>query len=133
VRRAVAQVAKSGAEFLTVHASGAVMRAAIEGRRDSALKILAVTVLTSFSDDDLRELGYACAVPDLVAHLARAAVQSGVDGMVCSPLEARNVRAIAGPDKIPVTPGVRSAGASRGDQKRVATPPKPSRTAPITW
>ena len=50
VRRAVAQVTKSGAGFLTVHASGAVMRAAIEGRRDPALKILAVTVLTSFSD-----------------------------------------------------------------------------------
>ena len=79
-------------------------------------------MLTSFGEDDLRELGYSRAVPDLVAHLTRSAVQAGVDGMVCSPLEARNVRAIAGPDKILVTPGVRSAGASKGDQKRVATP-----------
>lgn len=122
VKRAVAQVAKSGADFLTVHASGAVMRAAIEGRGDSHLKILAVTVLTSFGDDDLRELGYMCTVPELVKHLAGVAAGCGVDGMITSALEVRTVRAIAGPDRILVTPGVRSAGAAKGDQKRVSTP-----------
>lgn len=122
VRRAVAQIARSGAEFLTVHASGAVMRSALEGRGDSGLKILAVTVLTSFGEDDLRELGYACAVPELVALLALNAVKTGVDGIVCSALEAPAVRGIAGRETIIVTPGVRSAGTARGDQKRVAAP-----------
>jgi orotidine-5'-phosphate decarboxylase len=122
VRRAVAQVAKSGADFLTVHASGAVMRAAIEGRGDSKLKILAVTVLTSFNDDDVHELGYTCSAPELVKHLASVAVKCRVDGLITSPLEVRTVRTITGPDRILVTPGVRSAGAARGDQKRVATP-----------
>lgn len=122
VRRAVAQVAKAGADFLTVHASGAVMRAAIDGRGDSRLKILAVTVLTSFNDEDVRELGYNCSLPELVRHLAAVAVKCGVDGMITSPLEVRTVRTIAGPDRILVTPGVRSAGAAKGDQKRVATP-----------
>src|SRR3954453_20365073 len=65
VRRAVAVAAKSGATFLTVHAVGQVMRAAIEGRADSAMKLLAVTVLTSFDQQDVRELGYNCALADL--------------------------------------------------------------------
>ena len=122
VRRTVVQVAKAGVEFLTVHSSGAVMRAAIDGRGASDLKILAVTVLTSFNQDDVRELGYSCSLPELVAHFARVATKAGVDGRVCSPLEVDNVRAIAGPGAILVTPGVRSAGAATGDQKRVATP-----------
>jgi orotidine-5'-phosphate decarboxylase len=122
VRRTVVQVAKAGVDFLTVHSSGAVMRAAITGRGGADLKILAVTVLTSFNQDDVQELGYPCTLPELVAHFARIATKSGVDGMVCSPLEVHNVRAIAGPNAILVTPGVRSRGAATGDQKRVATP-----------
>ena len=122
VKRAVAQVAHSGVTFLTVHGSQAVMRAAVDGRADADLKLLAVTVLTSFDQTDLRELGYECAVSDLVALRVRNAVACGIDGIVCSPLEAESVRAIAGPDAILVTPGVRSASAAAGDQKRVATP-----------
>ena len=122
VKRAVAQVARTGVRFLTVHGSGPVMRAAVEGRGASDLKLLAVTVLTSFDREDLADLGYPCEVADLVALRVRKARESGIDGLVCSPLEARAVRAIAGPDAILVTPGVRSAGAGRGDQKRVATP-----------
>jgi orotidine-5'-phosphate decarboxylase len=122
VRRAVAQVAKVGVEMLTVHAIGQVMRAAVDGRGDSRLKLLAVTVLTSFDDADLREMGHTCQVSDLVALRVRSAVKAGVDGIVCSPLEVRNVRALAGPGAILVTPGVRSRGAAAGDQKRVATP-----------
>ncbi len=122
VRRAVAQVAASGVEFLTVHGSNAVMRAALEGRGASKLKLLAVTVLTSFDADDLRELGYPCAVEELVALRVRNAIECGMDGIVCSPLEVRGVRTTAGSKMILVTPGVRSAGASAGDQKRVATP-----------
>ncbi len=122
VKRAVAQVAKTGVSFLTVHGSGAVMRAAVEGRGDSQLKLLAVTVLTSFDESDLADLGYPCSVKDLIALRVRKAVEAGIDGLVCSPLEVAEVRRIAGPQAILVTPGVRSAGAGKGDQKRVATP-----------
>jgi orotidine-5'-phosphate decarboxylase len=122
VKRAVAQVAKSGVRFLTVHGSKAVMQAAVEGRGDAGLQLLAVTVLTSFDQTDLADLGYPCSVTDLVGLRVRNAVAAGVDGLVCSPLEVATVRQIAGPQAILVTPGVRSAGAATGDQKRVATP-----------
>lgn len=122
VKRAVAQAARSGVSFLTVHGSGAVMRAAVEGRGESPLRLLAVTVLTSFDQTDLADLGYPCAVSDLVALRVRRAMEAGIDGIVCSPLEAASVRTLAGPGAILVTPGVRSAGAGKGDQKRVATP-----------
>ena len=122
VKRAVAQVARSGVRMLTVHGSGAVMRAAVEGRAESPLRLLAVTVLTSFDQTDLADLGYPCAVSELVALRVRKAMEAGIDGIVCSPLEAAAVRALAGPGAILVTPGVRSAGAGKGDQKRVATP-----------
>ena len=122
VKRAVAQVAKTGVRFLTIHGSAAVMRAAVEGRADSALRLLAVTVLTSYDRQDLDELGYNCEVSDLVKLRVRHAMEAGVDGIVASPLEASSIRAQAGPRAILVTPGVRSAGAGKGDQKRVATP-----------
>ncbi|MBI3470832.1 MAG: orotidine-5'-phosphate decarboxylase [Candidatus Solibacter usitatus] len=122
VKRAVAQVARTGVKFLTVHGSGAVMRAAVEGRGDSPLRLLAVTVLTSFDQRDLADLGYPCPVADLVALRVRNAMAAGMDGLVASPLEAASIRAAVGPRTILVTPGVRSAHASRGDQKRVATP-----------
>ena len=122
VRRAVAQVARVGVDLLTVHAVGQVMRAAVDGRGDSKLRLLAVTVLTSFDQDDLHEMGYTCTVPELVGMRVRTAVEAKVDGLVSSPLEVRTVRKLAGPAMTLVTPGVRSAGASKGDQKRVATP-----------
>jgi orotidine-5'-phosphate decarboxylase len=122
VRRAVAVAAKSGATFLTVHAIGQVMRAAVEGRADSEMKLLGVTVLTSFDQVDLEQMGHNCTVSDLVAKRVRQAMTAGVEGIVGSPLEAVAIRHAAGPDAILVTPGVRSLGAARGDQKRVATP-----------
>jgi len=122
VRRAVAQVAKLGVQFLTVHGSKAVMEAAVEGRAGADLKLLAVTVLTSFDQTDLADLGYPCTVSGLVTLRVRNAMAAGIDGLVCSPLEVAAVRAAAGPGAILVTPGVRSAGADTGDQKRVATP-----------
>src|SRR5665213_2440349 len=122
VQRAVAVAAKSGASFLTVHAVGQVMRAAIEGRGDSNMKLLAVTVLTSFDQIDVEQMGHSCTVGELVAKRVRQAMMAGVEGIVGSPLEAVAIRMAAGPDAILVTPGVRSQGAARGDQKRVATP-----------
>jgi orotidine-5'-phosphate decarboxylase len=122
VRRAVAQVARTGVRFLTVHGSGPILRAAVHGRGDAPLKLLAVTVLTSFDEQDLADLGYPCACSQLVAMRVRKAMEAGMDGIVCSPLEASDVRRLAGPQAILVTPGVRSPGASTGDQKRIGTP-----------
>ena len=122
VKRAVAVIAQSGARFLTVHSSAAVMRAAIEGRGGAPLQILAVTVLTSFGQQDVADLGYKGTVEQLVEWRVRKSMASGVDGLIASPLDVKAVRIIGGPGPILVTPGVRSAGAARGDQQRVATP-----------
>jgi orotidine-5'-phosphate decarboxylase len=123
VKRAAARVAALGARFLTVHSSPQVIRAALDGARGSELRILAVTVLTSFDQFDLADLGITGrTVAEQVEWLAARGVGAGVDGFVCSPLEAARLRAIAGPDAILVTPGVRSQGAPKGGQKRVATP-----------
>jgi orotidine-5'-phosphate decarboxylase len=122
VKRAVSQVAKRGVRFLTVHAVDSVMRAAVEGKGSSSLQILGVTVLTDVDQKDLDAMGFACSLQDLVARRASSAAAIGVDGLVCSPLEVAAVRAIVGPKTVLVTPGVRSAGASAGDQKRIATP-----------
>jgi orotidine-5'-phosphate decarboxylase len=122
VKRAVAAVARTGVRFLTVHAVASVMRAAAEGRGDSPLKLLAVTVLTSFGAEDMEDLGYECSIPDLVEERALKAVRAKMDGVVCSPREAAMVRSVVSDSTIIVTPGVRSPGAAKGDQKRVATP-----------
>jgi len=122
VKRAVRVASRSGVRFLTVHGSSQVMRAAVEGRGDAATRLLAVTVLTSFDQQDLADMGYECAISELVSLRVRKAMESGMDGLVCSPLDAAVVRAQAGTQAILVTPGVRSGGASKGDQKRVATP-----------
>jgi orotidine-5'-phosphate decarboxylase len=98
------------------------MRAAHEGRGDSDLKILAVTVLTSFNQDDLTDMGYDRPMLDIISLRVRKAMVAGMDGLVCSPLDAATVRALAGPQANIVTPGVRSGSAAKGDQKRVATP-----------
>jgi orotidine-5'-phosphate decarboxylase len=125
VRRAVAQVTKISPDFLTVHATDQVMRAAVEGRgltKSSSLKLLGVGVLTSLDDSDLTRDGYARGVIELVEMRARNAMEAGVNGIVCSPREVARVRSITGRGMILVNPGVRSAGSSTGDQKRVATP-----------
>ncbi len=122
VRRAVSVVAPTGIRFLTVHGQTSVMRAAIEGRGDTRLQILAVTVLTSFDQQDINGDGYEMPLSSLVALRARNALACGIDGLVCSPLDAAEVRKITGPKTILVTPGVRSKTASSGDQKRIATP-----------
>ena len=122
VKRAVAQVARTPVRFLTVHAVPSVMRAAAAGRMESGLQLLGVTVLTSLDQSDIAELGHACTVSELVAERTRQAVACGVDGLVCSPLEVAAARRIAGPKTILVTPGVRSPGSDKGDQRRVATP-----------
>jgi orotidine-5'-phosphate decarboxylase len=122
VAKGVENVARLGATFLTVHAYPQTMRAAVDAKAGSDLRILAVTVLTSYDDHDLAEACYKLSVEDLVAERAHQAHDMGIDGIVCSPGEAGPLRLIAGPDMLLVTPGIRPAGVSPNDQKRITTP-----------
>jgi orotidine-5'-phosphate decarboxylase len=122
VEKGVASVAQLGAAFLTVHAYPQTMKAAVEGRGDSNLRILAVTVLTSYDDADLAAAGYEMTVPELAAARAAQARDIGIDGLVCSAEEAASLRSVAGSGMVLVTPGIRPAGSATGDQKRIMTP-----------
>jgi len=117
VRRAVANLRSSGASFLTVHAERSILEAA--AKEKGSLKVLAVTVLTSFDQRALAEMGYAGSVEDLATQRARAALESGCDGVIASGLEAPRIKAEFGDRLLVVTPGVRPAGAGTQDQKRV--------------
>src|SRR5579871_4032308 len=122
VARGVESVAKLGATFLTVHAYPQTLKAAVEGRAGSDLKLLAVTVLTSYDDGDLHAAGYRLNVSDLVEARAQQAQVLGLDGIVCSPEEASGLRKLVGHQMVLVTPGIRPAGSEIGDQKRIMTP-----------
>jgi orotidine-5'-phosphate decarboxylase len=124
VEKGVESVAKMGASFLTVHGYPQTMQAAVKGRGASKLKILAVTVLTSYDDNDLTKAGYSLKVGELAAARAEQARDLGVDGLVCSPEEAANLRKLVGRKMALVTPGIRPAGSASGDQKRIMTPAK---------
>jgi len=122
VARGVESIARLGATFLTVHAYPQTMHAAVEARAGSKLRVLAVTVLTSYDDADLAAAGYDFTVPELVAERAVQARDIGVDGLVCSAEEAAGLRPLIRPSMVLVTPGIRPLGAASGDQKRVMTP-----------
>lgn len=122
VERGVAAFAQTGASMLTVHAYPQCMRAAVRGAAGSDLTILGVSVLTSMSDADVAEAGFARDTAGLVALRAGQARDAGIGGLVCSPLEAEMVRHIVGPRLAIVTPGIRPKGAALGDQKRVMGP-----------
>ncbi len=124
VARGVESVAKTGATFLTVHAYPQAMKAAVDGKKGSSLRILAVTVLTSYEDSDLTGAGYDMGVSELGTVRASQAQDIGVDGIVCSALEAVNLRDLTGPKMLIVTPGIRPAGSASDDQKRIVTPGK---------
>jgi orotidine-5'-phosphate decarboxylase len=126
VGAAVAQAGELGVSMLTVHASGGgrMLRTAAEAAAQSPSKptVLAVTVLTSLSDDDLSEIGVAGNVMTQVLRLASLARNAGCGGVVASAREARELRRELGQEFTIVTPGVRPAGAAFGDQARVVTP-----------
>ena len=122
VQRAAAALAGSGCDLLTVHAEPQVMASAVLGRGRTGLKILAVTVLTSLSDDDLAEIGYPDTVRALVERRVHQAIASACDGVVCSPREAALARSLGGRDFLVVTPGVRPDWSAKNDQARAATP-----------
>ncbi|MGE3144587.1 MAG: orotidine-5'-phosphate decarboxylase [Pseudorhodoplanes sp.] len=122
VGKGVESIVRTGATFLTVHAYPQTVKAALSARQGSSLRVLAVTILTSYNDEDVREAGYAGGVTDQVTRKAGQACALGIDGLVCSPEEAALLRPIAGPQRVLVTPGIRPAGAASGDQKRIMTP-----------
>ena len=126
VAGAAREIAKFGVAMFNVHASGgeAMMRAALDAAKsvDPKIKLIAVTVLTSMSSDDLPPIGIGDALPKQVTRLARLAQSSGLDGIVCSPQEASVVRAECAKPFLIVTPGVRPKGADVADQRRVMTP-----------
>ena len=122
VARGVESIATLGATFLTVHAYPQTMRAAVEARQGTGLNVLAVTVLTSYDDQDLQAAGYRLGVSALVELRARQAQELGIDGLVCSPEEAAHLRKAVGRRMALVTPGIRPAGTAAGDQKRIMTP-----------
>jgi orotidine-5'-phosphate decarboxylase len=122
VARGIESVARLGASFVTVHAYPQTMHAAVDARADSDLRLLAVTVLTSYDDADLAAAGYDFTVSELARERAAQARDIGMDGLVCSGQEAAMLRPIIGAGKVLVTPGIRPAGVAAGDQKRVMTP-----------
>jgi len=122
VERATAQIAGTGATFMTVHAYPQTLTAAALGARGSDLGILGVSVLTSMSEDDAARAGYGLGIADLVRRRARQAQESHATGLVCSPHEIVSVRETVGEALKLVTPGVRPTGSALGDQKRVMTP-----------
>lgn len=122
VQRAAAVLAGSGCDFLTVHGEPQVMASAVRGKGASNLKILAVTVLTSLSDDDLVEMGYQETARALVERRIHQAIAAGCDGVIASPHEAELARRLGGKDFLVVTPGVRPDWSAKNDQARAATP-----------
>jgi orotidine-5'-phosphate decarboxylase len=128
VQKGVESVAQMGATFLTVHGYPQTMKAAVEGKRGSTLRLLAVTVLTSYDDADLAAAGYAKGVAALAALRANQAREAGIDGLVCSAEEATNLRKIVGPGMALVTPGIRPLGSATGDQKRIMSPARAIRS-----
>ncbi|MGX5667424.1 orotidine-5'-phosphate decarboxylase [Rhizobium daejeonense] len=122
VASGVENIAKMGMSMLTLHAYPKAMRAAVQAAKGSGLCLLGVTVLTSMDEQDLIDAGYEYDPHTLVLKRAEQARTAGMGGIVCSAEEASAVRKIIGPDMALVTPGIRPAGADKGDQKRVMTP-----------
>lgn len=125
VESAMRGLAKLGVDMVNVHAAGGLemMKAAKRGLAGSSTKLIAVTQLTSTSEEEMHEdqLVYV-SLEESVLHYAKRAMQAGLDGVVCSVLEAEAITKVCGPDFLLVTPGIRPASVSADDQKRVATP-----------
>jgi orotidine-5'-phosphate decarboxylase len=124
VRRGIERVAERGVSFVTVHGDGDIIRAAVEGRGGSKLRLLVVPALTSLNERGLRELGHTGTVADLIAERAKFALDCGVDGIIASPQDNPNaIRERLKTERLLiVTPGVRLAGTALDDHKRSGTP-----------
>jgi orotidine-5'-phosphate decarboxylase len=121
VHLAIQQVKNRGVTFATIHGNDAIIKAAISDRGN--VKVLAVTVLTSFDESDMRQMGLTGSIEDLVLIRSRKAFDLGCDGVVASALEARPLREQLGANFLVVTPGIRPESSVPGedDQKRIAT------------
>ncbi|MGM0615549.1 MAG: orotidine-5'-phosphate decarboxylase [Pseudomonadota bacterium] len=126
VAGAVQAAAEQGVWMVNVHASGGhrMMEAAVERLQSQRLAthLIAVTVLTSLSAEELHETGVSVSPAEQVEHLARLAQQSGLHGVVCSAQESAAIRRSCGDDFLKVTPGIRPAFAAVDDQQRIMTP-----------
>jgi orotidine-5'-phosphate decarboxylase len=124
VKQGLVRVAERGVSFVTVHGDDEIMKAAVEGRGGSGLKIFAITVLTSVDQDGLRDLGYLCSVEELISVRVERAIACGCDGIIAAPHDnPSRIRQLAGEESLLiVTPGVRLAGSSADDHKRPGTP-----------
>jgi orotidine-5'-phosphate decarboxylase len=124
VAGAVSSAGRLGVSLVTVHALGGreMLEAAVGALPAMGIRLLAITMLTSHSEDTLRAIGVGGSVADAVRRLALLAREAGADGVVASPQEVALVREACGPDFLIVTPGIRPAGSARGDQSRTATP-----------
>ena len=123
LRKAVGRAASLGVSFLTIHGPSALIRAAVEAKGSSDLKLFTVTVLTSMDAGDIAEMGYTNhSVEELVLFRAKKALEAGCDGTISSGLEARKIKELSRGKLLVVTPGIRPEGYGPDDQKRRATP-----------
>lgn len=123
VERAVSNARELGVDFLTVHGHDLkTLRAAVAGRGSSQLRLLAVTVMTNLTADDLKQQGSRMTPAELVLHRARLAYEAGFNGVIASGMEAAAIRAATSPDFLIVTPGIRLPGGTADDQERIMTP-----------
>lgn len=124
VKQGVKRAAERNVTFVTVHGDRDILKAAAEGRGNSALKIFTITVLTSLDEDGLRQLGYLCSVEELIRLRVEQSVASGIDGIIASAQDHPDrIRALAqAPGLLIATPGIRMPGAGLDDHKRSATP-----------
>ncbi len=123
VKEGVIRAADRGVSFVTVHGNGDIIRAAVEGKGESSLKIFSISVLTSLDDHDLRDLGYLCSVEQLVEFRVKKSIEYGCDGVVAAPEDTADIRKLAGAESLLIaTPGVRPEGSEFNDHKRTGTP-----------
>jgi len=131
VAHGIKSLTRLGAKLITIHSQGGkvMMEAAMNAAKEQAAelgierpKLLAITALTSFDDENWSAIGGSLPISDHVVKLAKLAKEAGVDGVVASPLEAKLIREACGEDFLIVTPGIRPSFAVTNDQKRIATP-----------
>lgn len=122
VRKTVENVARMGVSFLTIHGNSKIIKAAVEGKGERELKILAVSVLTGLDAYDIKELGFPCSVKELVLFRAREAVKAGCDGVVASGEDAKSIREAIKDKLLIVTPGIRPFSSEKNSHKRAVTP-----------
>ncbi len=128
VASAIKSLSSCPVEMLTLHASGGseMIAAAKQARDDSSseAKLIAVTILTSFNPELLAQVGITTPIPEQVQKLGKLSIESGADGLVCSPHEISVLRENLGGSPLLITPGIRPKGSDTGDQKRIMTPPE---------